>query len=262
MTLIVKQSMIKQHWNNAPWHFGLRYAGQTLDWLPTDTEENFQKLMKDPVHASYFKTKGWDQPGAIQYRINRYGFRSIELDETKPSLLALGCSYTAGIGLPEKDLWPTLVAQDLDLHCYNLAWPGTSADTCFMIADFWIPELRPQLVVMAAPPIQRFDLIAKYDSLEHQTFMPGSQDSGNSDFFVKNWFVHDRNSILNNKKNRLAVEALCAGLGIPCLTYNAHEYFARSREEVEYARDHMHAGPQGHQMFAERILDDWRKKYT
>jgi hypothetical protein len=24
----------------------------------------------------------------------------------------------------------------------------------------------------------------------------------------------------------------------------------------------MHAGPKGHRMFSERILDDWRKKYT
>ena len=69
-------------------------------------------------------------------------------------------------------------------------------------------------------------------------------------------------SDLNNAKNKLAVQAICNNLNIACLTYDAHEYFARSREEVEYARDHMHAGPRGHKMFAERILDDWRKKYT
>jgi len=261
MTLIVKGSMKKQ-WPTAPWHFGTSAAGQTFDWMPTDTKENFQTLIQDPKHLEYFKQKGWDDPSAIQYRINRQGFRCEELDPAKPSLLALGCSYTVGIGLPEDDIWPTLVANDLDLACYNLAWGGTSADTCFMLARFWIPELRPKLVVMAAPPIHRFDLFLTKPNMKCQTYMPGTQQNNDSDFFVKTWFSDDQNAIVNNEKNKLAVQAICYNLGIPCLTYNAHEYFARSREEVEYARDYMHAGPRGHKMFAERILDDWRKKYT
>jgi hypothetical protein len=31
--------------NLAPWHFGMKYAGQTTEWLSTDTEENYQKLL-------------------------------------------------------------------------------------------------------------------------------------------------------------------------------------------------------------------------
>lgn len=261
MTLTVDDT-VKKQWTNAPWHSGTSVAGKTFDWMPTDTEENYQKMVQDPKHAEYFKSKGWDQPGVIEYRINQQGFRCDELDPTKPSLLALGCSYTAGIGLPEKDIWPSLVANELNLTCYNLAWGGTSADTCFTLAEFWIPELRPKLVVMAAPPMHRFDLFLQSSDIQNQTFMPGTQQNDTEDFFVKNWFLDDRNAIVNNAKNKLAVQAICQNLEIPCLTYNAHEYFARSREEVEYARDYMHAGPKGHRMFAERILDDWRKKYA
>ena len=243
-----------------PWHFGLKYAGQTLDWLPTDTKENYDKLIKEPEYWDYFCKQGWDQPGAINYKINSHGFRCDEFDTKQPGLIALGCSYTVGIGLPIEMIWPTIVGKELGLTVWNLAWAGTSADTCFMQAQYWIPKLSPKLVVMAAPPKHRFDLITEDPQLPHQTYMPGMQDI--NDKFIQQWFVNDRNADLNNLRNKLAVEGMCTEFGIQCLTYDAHEYFARSREEVEYARDRMHAGPRGHKMLAERILDDWRKKYT
>ena len=247
----------------APWHFGIQYAGQTLDWLPTDTEESFQQLVQNEEYREYFRNKGWLEPGAITYRINSAGFRSEEFDPQADSMISLGCSYTFGTGLPEESTWSDLVSQSLGLKNYNLSWPGTSADTCFMLANYWIPVLRPKLVVIAAPPKHRFDLIVENATHKHETYLPGGEiGQAYTDNFIKTWFLHDLNADLNNARNRLAVEGLCARSGSPCLTYNAHDWFAKSREEVEYARDRMHAGPLGHKLFAERILDDWRKKYA
>lgn len=109
---------------NAPPHFGQDLANQTLEWLPSDTKENYEKLIKDPKHLEYFKTLGWDKPGAITYKINSQGFRC---DEFEPGdyLAAFGCSYTAGIGLPVDVLWPTLVGEKLNLRVANLAWEAT-----------------------------------------------------------------------------------------------------------------------------------------
>jgi hypothetical protein len=241
-----------------PWHFGIKYAGQTLQWLPTDSEENFQKHIKNQEYRDYFESKGWLEPNAITYCINSEGFRSEEFDPQLPSMVSLGCSYTVGIGLPEHSTWPAIVSQKLKLQNYNLAWGGTSADTCFMLAEYWLPVLRPQLVVMAAPPKNRFDLILETEFLKHETYMP-AHETGHTETsdFIKHWFIHERNANLNNSRNRLAVEGLCAKLGIPCLTYNVHDWFAKSREELEYARDRMHAGPLGHQLFAEGILNDF-----
>lgn len=244
-----------------PWHFGLSLAGHTLNWLPSDTEESFQKLVQNEEYREYFRSKGWLEPDAITYRINSGGFRSEEFDPQAASVVSLGCSYTIGIGLPENDTWPYLVSDSLGLKNYNLAWGGTSADTCFMLADYWLPVLRPKLVVMAAPPKHRFDLVIEQSDLKHQTYLPGAEiGQEDPNIFVKTWFLNDRNADLNNARNRLAVEGLCAKLGIPCLTYNAHDWFAKSREEVEYARDRMHAGPRGHQTFAERIINDFATK--
>lgn len=245
----------------APWHFGMKYARQTTSWLPTDTEENFQRLVQNPEYQEYYRRKGWLDSDAITYSVNSNGFRSEEFDPAASSLVSLGCSYTIGIGLPENATWPYLVSQATGLKNYNLAWAGTSADTCFMLASYWLPVLRPEWVVMAAPPKHRFDLITEDRQLPHETYMPG-HESGQTETndFIKNWFLNDRNADLNNSRNRLAVQGLCAELGIKCLTYNAHDWFAKSREEVEYARDRMHAGPLGHRLFAEKIIDDIAKK--
>lgn len=246
-----------------PWHPGARCAGQTLDWMPTDTKERFEDLMNHNSHREYFQAKGWDKPGAITYKINKYGFRCCEFELGRKSIVALGCSYTQGIGLPVETIWPELVGKELGLDVYNLSWGGTSADTCFMMAKFWLPILRPSLVVMAAPPKNRFDVIRAFGEPEFHTVMPNSYDAEfDNNVILKHWMTNERNQDLNNAKNKLAVQALCNNLEIPCLTYDAHEYFARSREQVEYARDHMHAGPKGHKMFAGRILNDWRKKYA
>lgn len=246
-----------------PWHYGMTSAKQTLEWMPTDTQERFNDLMNYEPHREYFREKGWDKPGAITYKINQFGFRCNEFEVGAKSVVALGCSYTFGTGLPVETTWSYLVAKSLDLECYNLAWGGTGADTCFMLARYWLPVLRPSLVIMAAPPVDRIDIVRGSGDPPVQTIMGNTAiDEFSNDPYLKHWFANDTNAELNNIKNKLAVQALCHNLGIPCLTYNAHEYFARSREEVEYARDRMHAGPKGHTMFAERILDDWRKKYT
>jgi hypothetical protein len=244
--------------NQPPWHFGMKHAGQTLQWLPSDTEESFQKLVQNEEYREYFRSKGWLDPDAIIYRINSQGFRAEEFDPQAHSVVSLGCSYTIGIGLPEHNTWPGLVSNSLGLKNYNLAWGGTSADTCFMLAEYWLPILQPKLVAMAAPPKHRFDLVIEDPHLKHQTYLPGAEiGQEDPNIFVKTWFLHDRNADLNNARNRLAVEGLCARLGIQCLTYNAHDWFAKSREEVEYARDMMHAGPRGHEILAKRIINDF-----
>lgn len=242
-----------------PWHFGNTIAGKTLDWLPPDTEENFKKLIEDPTHLEYFQAQRWLAPGAITYKINSHGFRSNEFDSGKRSIVALGCSYTIGIGLPLTDIWPTMVGEALDLEVYNLAYGGVGADTCYRLAEYWVPLLKPELVVMFAPPKSRIELLLDLNNLKAEVFLPSSESSlfSDKDIFLKNWFADEENANINNRKNKLAVQQLCANLGIQCLTYNAHDFMARSREEVGYARDYMHAGPRGHQLAFEKIIRDY-----
>jgi len=246
-------------------HFGIAYAGQCVEWLPTDTQENFQQLMQEPQHREYFARLGWDQPGAITYRFNSHGFRCDEFDGG-PYLLALGCSYTVGIGLPVEETWPHKAAKKLGLRCANLAWGGYSADTCFRLAEHWVPKLRPSLVVMLTPPRHRLELMLdpkQFDMrlVPFEVFMPGSLSKhyAADDHYLKHWFVEEENARINQVKNCLALRQLCADRQIPCQIYHSDVVMGRSREEIGYARDHMHGGPPAHTELAQMIEHEYKK---
>jgi hypothetical protein len=222
--------------------------------------------MQDPEHQKYFAEQGWDKPGAISYKMNSEGFRCDEF-EGGPYLLALGCSFTLGTGLPVEDTWPSIVGAALGLKVVNLGWGGNGADTCFRMGEYWIPTLQPSLVIMLTPPSHRFELLLDFDSVKHlqplpvDVFMPGSP-SGlfKNDNYIKHWFLNNENARLNKVKNELAVKQLCLENNVPCMIYDAHEAFGRPREVLGYARDHMHAGTVGHKWLAGRMIDEYRKK--
>lgn len=248
-----------------PHHFGQDYAGQALDWLPTDTKESFERLMQEPEHQQYFKNLGWDQPGAITYKFNSHGFRADEFDGG-PYIVALGCSYTVGIGLPVETTWPYQAGHALGLKVANLAWGGYSADTCYRLAEYWVPELMPKLVVMLAPPRHRVELMldqSHYDvnRMPLEIFLPHSQSQHfrKDDWYLKHWFLEEENARINQTKNCLAIEQLCAKLNIPCQIYYADQQMSCSREEIGYARDYMHGGPIIHTRIAKAIVNGYKE---
>lgn len=248
--------------SQTPPHFGSPFANQVLDWLPSDTQENYKKLIQDPVHQTYFAEMGWDKPGAITYKFNSEGYRADEFDGG-PYLMALGCSYTAGIGLPVEDTWPHKTAVALGLKCANLAWGGYSADTCYRLAEYWIDKLQPKYVCMLVPPRSRIELLLDKElannSIPVEVYLPQSESKyfNSNDLFLKHWFLNDDNATINQRKNVRAIKQLCNEFNIPCTILYAEQHMAQSREEVGYARDYMHAGPKAHTIVAEEYINGY-----
>lgn len=242
--------------NCEPWHSGQNHCNRVYDWMHTDNQDNFQRMMQDPVHQEYFERQGWMQPGAIQYRINSNGFRGNELQ--CGGIMALGCSFTFGSGLPESVIWPTLMAQQLNTHVNNLACPGTAVDTAFRLAEYWISVLKPTLVCLLAPPRNRLELMMASGDTPAEVFMPMSEIKGSQhDSFLKHWFSKDQNAQLNQRRNCLAIKAMCNQHSVPLIIKYADQEMSRSREELEYARDYMHAGPLGHRLLVKKMLDEY-----
>jgi hypothetical protein len=246
--------------DNPPAHFGTPLATQTLEWLPTDSEENYKRLIQNPEHREYFARQGWDQPGAITYRFNQYGYRADEFD-SGPYMIALGCSYTVGIGLPDSATWARLTATELGLKCANLAWGGYSADTCYRLAEYWVPKLRPSYVCMLAPPRHRVELMLSFKDfnttrIPFEVFMPSGLTATHvqDDHYLKHWFLEEKNALINQQKNIRAIQQLCAELDIPCTVYLADEHMCLSREKIGYARDYMHGGPKIHKLLAQQFV--------
>jgi len=239
-----------------PWHPGMKFIGQSLNWLYGDSEENYNNLIKNNNHKSYFEKLGWSDPNSITYKINEFGFRG-ELPDLNNCIVTLGCSYTMGLGLPESDIWPTLLGNELKLSVLNVAWPGISADTCFRLAYYYIPKFRPKLVVFLAPPENRIEITRNSKST---TLTVQITDEFDRDLFLKEWFLNAENSKLNSLKNKLAVKELCNLYSIPCLTYSSARYMSKSRAEIGYARDYQHAGPNAHKKLVHDILADCQQR--
>lgn len=240
--------------NTPPWHPGMNMLNTNVVWQSPGEKVQFEKLMADPVSRQYLTAKGWDKPEAISYKLNSHGFRCEEFDST-PCLVVLGCSHTFGIGLPDKDVWGSLVGAALGLKVVNLGWPGQSADYCFRMAEYWLARLPVEHCVMLTPPEGRIEIITQKQT---ETFMPGSVSNyyNPQDWFLSQWIMNEENHRINNLKNKLAIKQLCSDAGISCQIYDSDIDLMADRKNLDYARDYMHHGPNAHKMLAEKILNE------
>jgi len=226
----------------APAHHHQRFASTTQLWYPQDTEELYQQHLKSrPLDLARLG----HGPDNITYKFNSDGFRSEEFQQH--SIVFLGCSITFGIGLALDSLFATKVAAALDLPLANLAVSGSSNDTAFRIAHYWLPRLRPARVILVSPQATRMEL------LTHQPQQYRVNSHSLQDRFYQQWLMNDQNSQLNQLKNQLAIGSICRAIG--CL----FDLFTVDQDvctvEGDWARDLSHPGPASHAQTAQRILD-------
>ena len=65
-----------------------------------------------------------------EYKINQFGFRENEFNSDSIDILAVGCSFTFGVGVPNNCAWPRMF--DNQYKTINLGSPGISAETILM----------------------------------------------------------------------------------------------------------------------------------
>ena len=115
------------------------YDGTSL-WFGTDTLYQFQdNLRQGHIPEDY------QQPECITYKFNSQGFRTSELSSYTHNefLLALGCSYTQGVGLRQSETWCEILANNLDIQCMNLALGGTGVDYVYYQTLAYVRTNRP-----------------------------------------------------------------------------------------------------------------------
>lgn len=215
------------------------FSNKEIDWLPMDTEELFKKNLK--VNFQLLKEQGWVD-NKFTYRFNRDGFRCNDFPQDD-SIAFLGCSFTIGIGLPESVIFPTLVSQSLKLKCVNLGVGGSSADTAFRLAFYWLPKIKPKLVVLLSPHMHRLEI---YDNKEFHHHRP-THAKGSTDCILSEEYCY-----LNQQKNILGIEKICNSLGTKFLGLKLEKDFIQVPND--FARDLSHSGIQSHLETSKKIL--------
>lgn len=226
-----------------PEHHQKKFANQELLWYPYDDEESYQNNLL--TRRDDLSRLGWIDK-KITYKLNSAGYRSDEFQDN--SIVFLGCSITFGIGLPLESIYPTIVSAALDLPCSNLAVSGSSSDTAFRLSEYWLPKLKPKIVIMMTPDKSRLELLGK----EITNFRVNAHSMNN--LFYQKWLMDEENTRLNQLKNILAVKSICTELGIKFLPFTVEQDFCFI--ESDLARDLSHPGRLSHIKTAKKILSN------
>lgn len=88
-------------------------------------------------------------------RTDGLGFRNNPRPDNMPDcprkkILFIGCSFTAGDGVPNENRFTDIVAASIDsVYVYNAAIPGTGNDQQLLILSSLFDEVRPDLLVIS-----------------------------------------------------------------------------------------------------------------
>lgn len=235
------------------------FAGKTVTWCPSDSEDRFTANMADPKQRARLEEFGWTRDN-VSYTFNKDGFRSEEFtDGVNDSVLFLGCSLTVGIGVDLESSWAYKVASSLGLRRYNLGIGAGSADTCFRLAHHWIPRLRPKYVMMLTPSAARMEMVLEKHLVNLTPQLLNYMEKHYAEMlqgFYTGWLAHPANGELNRLKNVMGVQSICNSIGVPLVEIPTENCgIGDARWVSKLGRDLMHPGREWNEVVASRFVD-------
>ena len=232
------------------------HSNRQLFWCDMDHEDRWHTNMRTPDKFKILASNGWDKSDIITYKFNSHGFRCDEFSQ-EPGILTLGCSFTGGVGLPEDKIWPTLVANQLNLKLWNFGVGSASMDSCFRLLNHYISKLNVKIVFFLTPGKNRFELFLPDGNIKWA--IPGQQ---NIDNYQKNWYQNDQNSLQNYQKNIMAIRYLCQKNSVKLVEKNSFDHLLQVPGLTEFARatdrarDLDHPGALSHKLCADIFLTE------
>jgi hypothetical protein len=207
---------------------------------------------------------------SITYRFNSLGYRCPEFEvEADLRIVAVGCSYVVGAGLPQPAIFHELFAERLrresakKVVLWNLARDGASNDYISRLLYLAIPRLDPHLVLVNFTHGARREYVSVQGNWISYTpmFTPADEVTLGiyGHFAALSSPLDDQ---LNLFKNYKAVELLLAGRPWlfshampqefePVAAYMNLSRYAGPLPTADKARDGRHPGPESHRRLAE-----------
>jgi hypothetical protein len=238
-----------------PLHDGTEHAGQVLEWLAPDTQQRYQDNLRDAKTRSMLESFGWID-SYITYDFNSHGFREQEF-AIGDAWMALGCSFTQGTGVYLHQRWTSVVAELIGVRCWNLGLAGASLDTCYRVARYYLPVLRPKFVVVLEPRPNRMEV---YDHREQPYQINWAYDAPHwgAGLLGRAWVADERNMLERAERTRAAIRWLAHEQGIPVIFYEPDAYRDRveDHQQRDLGRDLLHPGVLNNTAFAHIVAKD------
>lgn len=253
---------------------------------------NRKEMFGNAVHSTCGpdNPKNWNNKDRyladFDYQYNEHGFRcdSFNVDSKLP-ILFLGCSMTAGIGLPLKETWAYKIHQKIQtkknivIPFWSLAVGGSSIDLQSLYLLSIIDIIKPKFVFLLMPPIVRRHVHLNnkkilYNPIKGLTF--GSEKLTDKDQYI----IQKAQELLTNK-DYIVFESTKAmmSIDVACDKYQTKIFYMCwdriTSTDTEFldnvnslknftqlsgilhtkdlARDGLHAGPKSHDEFVDYI---------
>lgn len=171
-------------------------------WSDFDNEENYNKNIQNPTKQKYFLDNRWYNKESVIYQYNSLGFRCEEFDY-RESYIAVGCSFTEGIGLREDQTWSHCLGLLLGSHVWNLGVRGQGISSCYRLLSGYIDLLNVKGVFVLCPPPDRPEYFVNTD------WRVAIPQTPNSILGYKEWISSENNTELEEQKSLHAMKYIC-----------------------------------------------------
>lgn len=219
------------------------------NWSPSDSLPNYLEKTKDPKNEIYYNKRSFN------YDMNKNWFRCDEfesiIEQNKPVLFALGCSFTFGTGLPEHESWPVILSNIIrektreDIAIVNLGSAGTGYDQVDRFSNY-IHLFKTKYLCCFFPPLIRKTFVKeKEESIESILLNDTGKTNAHkdSDFMLQNYAVRTPLTLLYQQKMvDKKLESISKLINIPYARLFSDEhrdnYFSSDKEQLKYAHKH------------------------
>lgn len=255
------------HWTTGQIPYSWAPKNVTVKWSGMDHAENYRN---NP------RKSDWDGVD-ITYQYNPQGFRCPDLDKLAGQKvnIALGCSFTEGVGLPIDSAWPTLVEQQTEYPMLNLGIGGGASDSVARILTNVSGLFDIQTVYILWPPSHRLE---NYLLLDQNHKLVANKVYKNGEMIVPKdtirkietiypmdskleyaWAMTDEMSEQRLFRNQLLVALLAQKFGFNLVEVTIEQVIRQCRglpkEELDFARDGVHWGVETQKSIAKIMLD-------
>lgn len=231
------------------------------EWFDMDTLETYKANARHSVYREH----------DIQYTFNSLGYRSPEFDQLADiRVIAIGCSYVMGVGLPQRALFHHRFGERLQAHfgrsvvVWNLGSAGASNDYIARMLHLAVEFLDPHFLLINFTHASR----REYASVQNRLFPynPGWAPGDLVSRHIKKQFLglsspHDDR--LNLFRNYCAIKSLLSSRHWLFSTSDPEalggimdhvdvDRYVGSLGGIDKARDGAHPGPQSHAELSDR----------
>ena len=237
-------------------------------WAGSDTKENWLNILSGSIdvtsytgiaeYRKHYSTEDiieYYSKNPIEYKFNSNGFRDEEFD-TKPNVVDvfLGGSYTCGIGLHKKHIWPTLVANKLNFPYINLGIGGSGGLTQYRVLMWALTKFKIRNVFHYIPMAHSRWEWYNSNTDSYEMWNPSLSTNHHSALTE-----FENISLINHLTTKASYQVCCENSINYYLVNKDINFDCKNNSIGFFARDLIHPGLVFHKILAEKFLKKLEK---